>query len=221
MYTNRNYFRFMRIFKAEQRVIRSLNHACNKCKESKHRRISEGDLPHSQRRMSPVGNGSQPPPIKTGDICAHHIKFQKTMQCYFKLIGPVPLLDKYLRCQFSSNFIFDTAYNDMVRKKATVHAVRLIHEFCCGAMQVNGGLAMLYVYHQIYRPTLSEDRKTVTLVHFGEYRYLSEAYCAMRRFISDNMLKAVGDVSEEYIRNENNTPFCGDYVTKLTVGTEA
>ncbi len=80
---------------------------------------------------------------------------------------------------------------------------------------------MLYVYHQIYKPTLSEDGKTVTLVHFGEYRYLSEAYCAMRRFISDNMLKAVGDISEEYIKNEDNTPFCGDYVTILTVGTEA
>lgn len=75
---------------------------------------------------------------------------------------------------------------------------------------------MLYVYHQVYQPQISKDGKKVTLVHFGEYKYLSEAYCAMSRFIKDNLLVAKGAITADYVKNEEHTPYCERYVTVLT-----
>lgn len=75
---------------------------------------------------------------------------------------------------------------------------------------------MLYVYHQVYRPSLSLDGTTVTLVHFGEYRYLSEAYSALTRFIEDNFLVAKDTISVDYVKNERDTHDCDSYVTVLS-----
>lgn len=77
---------------------------------------------------------------------------------------------------------------------------------------------MLYVYHQVYKPSLSPDGKIVTLVHYGEYKYLSEAYSALTRFIKDNLLVANTEISTEYARNEENTNHKDNYVTILTAG---
>lgn len=80
---------------------------------------------------------------------------------------------------------------------------------------------MLYVYHQVYRPRLSADGTTVTLVHFGEYRYLSEAYSALSRFIEDNFLVVKNGVSVSYVKNERDTWYSDSYVTVLTAKVEA
>lgn len=79
---------------------------------------------------------------------------------------------------------------------------------------------MLYVYHQVYKPTLSVDGKTVSLVHFGEYKYLCEAYNAMSRFIRDNFLVAKDGISIQYVKNERNTVYSERYVTVLTARVE-
>ena len=75
---------------------------------------------------------------------------------------------------------------------------------------------MLYIHHQSYEPSISLDGSTVTLVHFGEYKYLCEAYTAMSRFLQDNFLTAKGEISTDYVKNCTNTSHCDSYVTVLT-----
>lgn len=75
---------------------------------------------------------------------------------------------------------------------------------------------MLYIHHQAYEPSLSLDGSTVTVVHFGEYKYLCEAYTAMSRFLKDNFLTAKGEISTEYVKNCANTSSSDSYVTVLT-----
>lgn len=79
---------------------------------------------------------------------------------------------------------------------------------------------MIYVYHQVYQPSLSRDGKTVSLVHFGEYKYLCEAYSALTRFIEDNFLVAKDDISVSYVKNERNTAYTDRYVTVLSANVE-
>ncbi len=79
---------------------------------------------------------------------------------------------------------------------------------------------MLYVYHQVYQPILSVDGKTVTLVHFGEYKYLCEAYNAITRFMKDKFLVAKDGVSIQYVKNERNTVYSERYITVLTAKVE-
>ena len=75
---------------------------------------------------------------------------------------------------------------------------------------------MLYIHHQAYEPSISIDGSTVTLVHFGEYKYLCEAYIAMGRFLKDNFLTAKGEIATDYVKNCTNTSNSDSYVTVLT-----
>lgn len=79
---------------------------------------------------------------------------------------------------------------------------------------------MLYVYHQVYRPSISVDGRTVTLIHFGEHRYLSEAYNALSRFLKDNFLIAKDEISANYVKDCKDTPYCERYITVLTARVE-
>ncbi len=75
---------------------------------------------------------------------------------------------------------------------------------------------MLYVYHQVYEPSLSVDGTTVTVVHFGEYRYLCEAKNALNRFLHDNFLEPISGISTKFVKDSRDTAFCDSYVTVLT-----
>lgn len=76
---------------------------------------------------------------------------------------------------------------------------------------------MQYVYHQVYHPSLSVEGDTASLVHFGEYRYMSEAYSALSRFVKESKLVPLDGVQVDYVKNEINTQYKDRYVTVLSV----